>query len=42
MKAFHIYQVKIEDVFNLVKQINEFLPEEFDIEYNDRYFRWKK
>lgn len=39
---FHLYQVRIEEVFNLVKQINNFLPEKYHIGYNDDYFRFMK
>jgi hypothetical protein len=42
VSEFHLYQVKIPEVFNLVKQINNFLPEEDQIGYNDEYFRYKK
>ncbi len=40
-KKFHIYQVKIDAVFNLVKQINLLLPAQYQIGYNDSYFRFK-
>jgi len=38
-KEFHIYQVKIDNIFNLVRQINTLLPEKFKIGYNDEYFK---
>lgn len=39
---FHIYQIKIDELFNLVQQINKFLPEKYHIGYDDTYFRFKK
>ena len=42
VKEFHIYQIKIDDVFNLVKQINKFLPDKYHVGYDDNYFRFKK
>lgn len=39
-KKFHIYKVKVDPVFNLIAEINKMLPEKFQIEYNDEYFRW--
>ena len=41
-KEFHVYQIKIDDVFNLVKQINKYLPNKYHIGYDDTYFRFKK
>ena len=41
-KEFHVYQVKIDEVFNLVQQINRFLPDQYRIGYDDEYFRFKK
>ena len=41
-KAFHIYEVKIPEIFELVRQINLMLPQKFRIGYDDRYFSWKK
>lgn len=40
-KKFHIYRVKIDSVFNLVKQINLLLPAQYQIGYNDSYFRFQ-
>jgi len=41
-KEFHIYQVKIDDVFNLVFQVNKYLPDKYHIGYDENYFRFKK
>ncbi|RZK00599.1 MAG: hypothetical protein EOO46_20985 [Flavobacterium sp.] len=41
-KEFQIYQVYLDSIFNLVKQINIFLPNKYDIGYNAEYFRFKK
>ena len=38
-KEFHIYQVKVNDIFHLVMQINGLLPDKFKIGYNDAYFK---
>jgi len=40
-KVFHVYQVKLDDIFYLVKKINELLPYSHQIGYNDEYFRIK-
>ena len=40
-KKFHIYQVKIDAVFNLVKQVNLLLPSQYQVGYNDSYFRFQ-
>ena len=37
-KTFRVYRVKIEEIFNLVKQINELFPEQHKIGYDDVYF----
>lgn len=37
-KTFRVYMVKIDEIFNLVKQINEFLPGQHKIGYDDVYF----
>ena len=37
-KKIHIYQVKVDPIFNLVAEINKMVPEKFQIEYNNRYF----
>jgi hypothetical protein len=42
VKESHIYQIKIENVFNLVQQINKFLPDKYQIGYDDNYFRFLK
>jgi hypothetical protein len=39
---FHLYQIKIDEVFNLVSSINTILPAEYQIGYNDEYFRYLK
>jgi hypothetical protein len=40
IKAFHIYRVKVDEVFNLVQAINSTLPKEQQIGYNDEYFNY--
>jgi len=41
-KEFHIYRVKVDEIFNLVKQINTLLPNKFRIGYDDSYFNFGK
>lgn len=38
-KSFHIYQVKVPEVFNLVRTINSLLPQEEKIGYDESYFK---
>jgi len=37
-KWFRVYQVKLKNIFYLVKVINELIPNRYQIGYNDRYF----
>ena len=41
-KEFHIYRVKVDEIFNLVKQINGLLPDKYQIGYNVEYIGHKK
>lgn len=41
-KEIHVYQVKLESIFILVKKINRLLPDNHQIGYNEEYFRFKK
>jgi len=41
-KEFHIYQVKLDEIFNLVAEINKILPKEHRVGYDKEYFRYKK
>jgi len=42
IKKFHIYQVKVNDIFNLVKQLNKLVPDNYKIGYTEAYFRYLK
>jgi len=41
IREFHIYQVEVEDMIALVQVINQLLPSEFRISYDDNYVKKK-
>jgi hypothetical protein len=41
-KKIHIYQVRVDDILALVKQLNQSLPPDYKLGYNEEYFRYLK
>ncbi|WP_162051352.1 hypothetical protein [Pontibacter pamirensis] len=39
MKGFHIERVKVDFLYSFIKGLNQYLPERFQVGYNDNYLK---